>query len=415
MKVSLVKSERILDNVTLEISGSKSETNRLLILQAQYSGISLINASDSDDSHILRKALQQLENSQKTEINIGHAGTAMRFLTAYCAVKDGLDVILKGSERMNNRPIGALVDALREMGVNITYLNKEGFPPLHIKGTKIIKNKISIFAQQSSQFITALLLIAPSLEKGLEIELINSAASESYIELSLSILRQLGIEVKRNKNQIVVSPKQKLSPTTYTIESDWSSLSYYYSLLALLPAGKISFKYYSEKSFQGDSVLKDIYSTLGVLTEFDVSRQLVTLTKVPVTLPETVRLDLIRTPDIAQTIAVTCFGLRIGCVLEGLHTLKFKETNRLFALKTELEKLGAKAIISDSIFKLEAAGEINSDIAIDTYQDHRMALAFAPLVAKTNLIINDANVVSKSYPNFWKHFQMLGISSDILA
>src|SRR5690554_6484155 len=230
----------------------------------------------------------------------------MRFLTAYCAIQEGLDVVLQGSERMNNRPIGALVEALQEMGATITYLNKEGFPPLHIQGSKINQNKVKISASQSSQFVTALLLIAPALPQGLQIELSDTITSESYLELSLNILQRLGIEVERNQNHIYVAPKSKLAPIPYTVESDWSSLSYYYSLLALLPNGKIRFKYYSAKSFQGDSVLKDIYLQFGVLTEFDSEQYQVTLTRVPTNYPDLIKLNLIRTPDIGQTIAVTC-------------------------------------------------------------------------------------------------------------
>src|SRR5690625_1067016 len=212
MSISLTRTEDIHADVLLEISGSKSETNRLLILQAQYPDLSLKNASDSDDSIILRKAIAQLKNNKKTVIDVGHAGTAMRFLTAYCAIQEGLDVVLQGSERMNNRPIGALVEALQEMGATITYLNKEGFPPLHIQGSKINQNKVKISASQSSQFVTALLLIAPALPQGLQIELSDTITSESYLELSLNILQRLGIEVERNQNHIYVAPKSKLAP-----------------------------------------------------------------------------------------------------------------------------------------------------------------------------------------------------------
>lgn len=415
MNISLTQTENIHADVLLKISGSKSETNRLLILQAFYPDLSLKNASNSDDSVILRKAIDQLKKNKKTVIDVGHAGTAMRFLTAYCAIQEGLDVVLQGSERMNNRPIGALVEALQEMGATITYLNKEGFPPLHIQGSKINQNKVKISASQSSQFVTALLLIAPALPQGLQIELSDTITSESYLELSLNILQRLGIEVERNQNHIYVAPKSKLAPIPYTVESDWSSLSYYYSLLALLPNGKIRFKYYSAKSFQGDSVLKDIYLQFGVLTEFDSEQYQVTLTRVPTNYPDLIKLNLIRTPDIGQTIAVTCAGLGIPCVLEGLHTLKYKETDRLVALKTELEKLGVTSSVSDTTFTMQATNKLRADVAIATYQDHRMAMSFAPLAAKINLIVEDASVVSKSYPEFWNHFQALGVKCKFVS
>ncbi|NNF31853.1 MAG: 3-phosphoshikimate 1-carboxyvinyltransferase, partial [Flavobacteriaceae bacterium] len=350
------------------------------------------------------------------EVDIHHAGTAMRFLTAYFAAQEGKEVVLTGSERMKERPIKVLVEALQDLGAQISYKNKQGYPPLHITGKKISKHKVRLPANVSSQYISALLLIAPSLENGLELELVGEITSVPYIKMTLELLEQLGIATTFQGSVITVQPKDNIAAKTMVVESDWSSVSYFYGILALAEAGsRIVVSSYKKNSLQGDSVLADIYTQFGVVTHFEGHHLVLEKTNVP-ELPESskdknaqLEFHLANAPDIAQTIAVTCFGLGLGCHLTGLHTLKIKETDRLEALKTELTKLGATIHVTDKDLTLEPSNTIHNAIQIETYNDHRMAMAFAPLALKTTLIINDAGVVSKSYPDFWNDLGLLNI------
>lgn len=394
-----------LKSTAITITGSKSESNRLLLLQALYPAITISNLSESDDSEAMQKAL----SGNNEVVDIHHAGTAMRFLTAYYAIQEGKEVVLTGSSRMKERPIGVLVDALRSLGAKIEYTENEGFPPLKITGQKLLKSKIAIRAGVSSQYITALLLIAAKLENGLELILDGEITSRPYIEMTLLLLNQVGIESRFERNVITVLPKLEIAAlaSKVVVESDWSSASYFYSIAALANEDiSISLSSYKKYSLQGDSALAVIYRALGVETVFKENSILLSKT----TASDSVNLDLNDTPDIAQTIAVTCFGLGIACVLTGLHTLKIKETDRLEALKTEMEKLGARVTVTNDSLMLEASGVINSDVAIATYNDHRMAMAFAPLAIKVPLNILDADVVSKSYPAFWGDLQTLGFA-----
>jgi 3-phosphoshikimate 1-carboxyvinyltransferase len=386
------------------ISGSKSETNRLLLLQALYPNIVLENTSNSDDSEVMIKALSAAASVK----DIHHAGTAMRFLTAYFATQEGGEVVLTGSTRMKERPIEILVEALRQLDADIEYVEKEGFPPLRIKGRVLEKNKITIKADVSSQYISALLLIAPKLKNGLELTLEGKITSVPYIQMTLALLNEIGVQTSFTGNTITVSHFEFVhEPKIITVESDWSSASYFYSIVALSETGtEVSLSSYKEKSLQGDASLADIYSHFGVETVFEENK--IMLRKVNTSPYEVPNFQLNKTPDIAQTIAVTCFGLGIGCHLTGLHTLKIKETDRLEALKNELAKLGATVVISDDSLTLEQSSEIKNTIAIKTYQDHRMAMAFAPLALKTSIVIEEAEVVSKSYPNFWNDLKSIG-------
>jgi 3-phosphoshikimate 1-carboxyvinyltransferase len=410
-------------NSDITIAGSKSETNRLLILQALYPNIILENVSTSDDSKVMQKALTTNFSSSHCppersrgiqEINIHHAGTAMRFLTAYFAIQEGSEVVLTGSSRMKERPIQVLVDALRHLGADINYEEKEGFPPLRIKGKKLQQNQVTLAANVSSQYISALLLIAPKLENGLQLTLEGKITSVPYIQMTLDLLKQIGIKTKFDQNKIIVTPSavevqpttNNQQPTTLTIESDWSSASYFYSIIALSKEEtQITLSKYKTNSLQGDAALAAIYKDFGVATTFNENS--ITLTKSNHQ-PSTINQQLNNTPDIAQTIAVTCFGLGISCHLTGLHTLKIKETDRLTALQNELQKLGAQVSITEDSLTLEASSKINENIKIATYNDHRMAMAFAPLALKVPIIIEDAEVVSKSYPNFWNDLKSIG-------
>lgn len=400
LQLSAPSSNHITANIG--ITGSKSETNRLLLLRALYSEISIENLSNSDDAQVMEKGLQ-VENGV---VDIHHAGTAMRFLTGYFASQEGKEITLTGSQRMTERPVKVLVEALRSLGADIAYEKNEGYPPIRIKGKKLVKNRVSLPANISSQYISSLLLIAPNLENGLELELVGKITSVPYIKMTLGLLSQIGVESTFKDNFITVSPKTKVAPTVVTVESDWSSASYYYSIIALSDVGsEIKLSAYKNDSLQGDRVLSEIYTDFGVETSFSTNH--IRLKKTVDCQLTKVNCDLANAPDIAQTIAVTCFGLGIGCHLTGLHTLKIKETDRLEALYTELTKLGADISVTDKTLTLRPSTTIQKNVAIDTYNDHRMAMAFAPLALKTSLFINNAEVVSKSYPDFWKDLKSL--------
>ncbi len=345
-------------------------------------------------------------------VDIHHAGTAMRFLTGYFAAQEGYDVVLTGSKRMTERPIKILVDALQSLGAQITYLQNNGYPPLKITGKRLVNHQVSLPANVSSQYISSLLLIAPSLANGLELELIGEITSVPYIKMSLALLEQVGVKTHFEGNHIKVWPASTLQPVNLVVESDWSSASYFYSIAAMAQLGStITLSAYKKYSLQGDSVIAEIYRDLGVTTTF--GNDSITLKKESECGIDTLVHDLANAPDIAQTIAVTCFGLGIGCHLTGLHTLKIKETDRLEALKTELDKLGAHISVTDKCLTLGASKKINKGVAIDTYNDHRMAMAFAPLALKAPIIVNDAEVVSKSYPDYWADLEKVGICGQI--
>lgn len=405
----LQKSSIHKHKLSVAITGSKSEANRLLILQALYPEIKIDNLSNSDDSQLMQKALA----SKDKIVDIHHAGTAMRFLTAYFSIKEGRETILTGSSRMKERPIGILVEALKTLGADIKYIENEGFPPIKIKGKKLNKSKVTLQANVSSQYISALLLIASSLQDGLELTLDGKITSVPYIKMTLQLLNQIDIDTDFNTNSIIVKPKNlKLEPKTLVVESDWSSASYFYSIVALSPVGtEIELSAYKKTSLQGDSVLAKIYMEFGVQTTFSNNR-IKLLKSSDVTSGLKINLDLSNAPDIAQTISVTAFGLGVACDLFGLHTLKIKETDRLVALKNELTKLGANITVTDNSLHLNSSDKMSSKVSISTYKDHRMAMAFAPLALKTDLEIENADVVSKSYPDFWKDLQHIGFKCD---
>ncbi|MFE3868043.1 3-phosphoshikimate 1-carboxyvinyltransferase [Flavobacterium sp. LS2P90] len=393
----------------ITVTGSKSETNRLLLLKVLFPNITLANTSNSDDSEVMQKALKGNEEI----VDIHHAGTAMRFLTAYFAVNEGREVVLTGSPRMQERPIKVLVNGLEQLGAQISYEKEVGYPPIRIKGQKITASKVNIPANVSSQYISALLLVAPKLENGIEITLVGEITSVPYIKMTLALLNDLDIKTSFEGNVITVYPKQEVASKVMTVESDWSSASYFFSLVALSESASISLTSYKETSLQGDSALVEIYKQMGVETHFEGNKM--TLVKQSDFKPETLNLELNNTPDIAQTIVVTCLGLGIGCHLTGLHTLKIKETDRLEALRIELTKLGADIAVTIDSLTLVASSKINHNIKIATYKDHRMAMAFAPLALKVPIIIENAEVVSKSYPDFWEDMKKLHFNvSEIL-
>ena len=393
-------------NGSLTLSGSKSESNRLLILQKLLTNVKISNLSNSDDTIVLQKALV----SEADTIDIGHAGTAMRFLTAYLAIQEGKTSILSGSKRMQERPISPLVNALTHLGASIKYLNIEGYPPLQIVGKKLSKKEVYISGSISSQYISSLLLISTAFNDGLKINLTGKITSIPYIKMTLSLLDTLGFVTSFNKKVILIKKPKVNKPIRVSVEPDWSSASYFYSLAALQPNTKIVLQGFKKNSIQGDCVLSDIYKLFGVKTKFDTSGITIFSDK-EVNKDSKISLNLVNTPDLAQTIAVTCLGLKKPCLLTGLHTLKIKETDRLLALKTELEKLGASVIVTDDSLQLFSVESLNKNILINTYHDHRMAMAFTPLSVLVPIVIENPKVVSKSYPNFWKDWKQLFITS----
>ena len=389
----------------IQITGSKSESNRMLLLQALYPQITLDNLSNSDDTVAMKSGLE----SDKNMVDIGHAGTSMRFLSAYYSTLENQEKILTGSSRMQERPIGILVDALRQLGADISYLKNEGYPPLLIKGKRLTASEVRLSANISSQYITALMLIAPSLPDGLRLYLEGKITSIPYIEMTLSLLHKIGVDAIFSGQHIQVFPKKDITQITHAVESDWSSASYYFSMVALAKEADVSLSTYKKDSLQGDRVLMDVYQQFGVKSSIENN----TLALKKQTMGSThVQLDLSDAPDIAQTIAVTCYGLGLSCSLTGLHTLKIKETDRLVALQNELSKLGATIEITDKSLHLhKRTNPIRPNVLIETYHDHRMAMAFAPLGLLVPIRIQDADVVTKSYPGFWKDLEQNGFLS----
>ena len=389
----------------IQITGSKSESNRMLLLQALYPQITLDNLSNSDDTVAMKSGLE----SDKNMVDIGHAGTSMRFLSAYYSTLENQEKILTGSSRMQERPIGVLVDALRQLGADISYLKNEGYPPLLIKGKRLTASEVRLSANISSQYITALMLIAPSLPDGLRLYLEGKITSIPYIEMTLSLLHKIGVDAIFSGQHIQVFPKKDITQITHAVESDWSSASYYFSMAALAKEADVSLSTYKKDSLQGDRVLMDVYQQFGVKSSIENN----TLALKKQTMGSThVQLDLSDAPDIAQTIAVTCYGLGLSCSLTGLHTLKIKETDRLVAMQNELSKLGATIEITDKSLHLhKRTNPIRPNVLIETYHDHRMAMAFAPLGLLVPIRIQDADVVTKSYPGFWKDLEQNGFLS----
>ena len=390
-------------NFSIELTGSKSETNRLLLLAALYPNLTLLNDSNAHDVSVMKKALQLNSGT----VDIHHAGTAMRFLTAYFSVTEGAEVLLTGSDRMKQRPIALLVDALRALGATIEYRGEEGYPPLHIKGAILSHSSVSIAANVSSQYLSALCLVGAKLPEGLEIELIGSITSLPYLNMTLQLLERIGISAQLEDSRIRIAPKSEIEPISLAVESDWSAASYYYSIVALSKLGtKATLSTLREDSLQGDRVLSTIYKDFGVSTRFDDGK--VIIEKVSEPLSQTLSYDLIDAPDIAQTIAVTAAGLQVDCYLTGLHTLPIKETDRLAAMKCELEKVGADVEIDAESLRVFGQKAKLQSASIATYNDHRMAMAFAPLAILIPLTIEESFVVEKSYPDFWKHLSSIG-------
>lgn len=402
-----LEKSKLSGDKTVQISGSKSISNRLLILESLFNNIKIGNLSNSQDTQLLKKAL-----SENTEVvDIHHAGTAMRFLTSYYSIQEGKTTILTGSGRMKERPIKNLVAALRDLGLEIEYMENEGFPPLKITGRKITQTSVNVPANISSQFITSLLLIAGKLENGLVINLVGDVTSRSYIEMTLDILTRFGIQSSFEGNTIKVepfTPDNNTEAVHYEVESDWSSASYFYSICAL-GREKVHLKSFYKESTQGDSAIANIYEKFfGIKTTFSEDEHQLTLEpQQDFSFPDKIVLDMNDCPDIAQTLCVTAAALKIPFEISGLGTLRVKETDRLLALYNELKKLGTETEITDLTIQSISFGEAEDDISIKTYQDHRMAMSFAPFCLIKELNIEDEDVVEKSYPMFWKDLESI--------
>lgn len=395
---------------TISIGGSKSLSNRILLLNHLYfdNKISLVNLSDADDTKHFVNAISSKEN----KIYVGLAGTTLRFLTAYYSTKENSEIEIYGEKRLHERPIHILVNTLNEIGCDISYLENDKFPPLKILGKKIKKSSISIDSNISSQYITALMMVAPTFENGLKITFNHKPVSIPYIKMTLAQMESLGFETELDleKNTLSIPPlknENKLNkPESITIESDWSSISYWYSFVALSQNLKLDCTCYFQKSIQGDYAISQIFEKyFGVKSTFTENQNLCLEKIADFTLPQKITLNLNDTPDLAQTVAVCAFAMGVRITLTGLETLLVKETNRILALKIELQKLGANVIDTPNSIEISGNLDTQNEVQIETYHDHRMAMAFAPITLLRELTILDPEVVNKSYPKFWKDYQ----------
>ena len=390
------------------ISGSKSESNRVLILKYLFNtDIIIDNLSSSDDTKVLSKALE----NQTGIVDIDHAGTAMRFLTSLFAVTNKKNIILTGSDRMLQRPVEELVNSLKSLGADIIYEKEIGYPPLRFNGFNQTNKLIELRSDISSQFASSLMLVAPYLNDGLQIKLVGNIFSKPYILLTCEILKRFGFSCIINKDEIKIKPNKKVSIKNYSVESDWSSASYLYSIVALSGID-LKLSSFKSNSLQGDSKLSKLYENFGVKTYFK-NDQIILKRSKSHRMKKFIELDLIDNPDLAQTIIVTSLGLSIHTKLTGLNTLKIKETDRLVALKNEISKFNTDVIIDDQSIEINNFPKaLPENIEIDTYHDHRMALAFSPLSILVKLVINDYGVISKSFPEYWTILQKLNFDLE---
>ncbi len=412
MSLSTIKLSHSTKNVqgTVQLTGSKSESNRALIIQALSKGLVTVdNLSAAADTVIMQNALQQANagNPQTTTtIDIGPAGTAMRFLTSYLNLVNG-QFLLTGTERMQQRPIGILVDALRTLGAQINYDKQEGYPPLRINGgLALTKNRVSIQGNVSSQYISSLLLIAASLKSGLTLEIQGELTSRPYVTMTLNMLQEAGISYTWTENSIEIKA-QPFKPTTIFVEPDWSAASYWYAIVALSDKGAIVLPGLKAHSLQGDIAIVDIMTHFGVASSFQEDG--LHIAKVSKGTDKKL-FDFKECPDLAQTIVALAAALKRDIAITGVETLKIKETDRLAALKTEIEKFGATIVEDDKTYHIKTdAVHLVEQITFDTYEDHRMAMAFAPLALVFKEVnINEPQVVEKSYPDYWAHLEQQG-------
>lgn len=388
---------------TIALDGSKSISNRVLIIAALCGeNVRIDHLSNSRDTQTLKKLL----HSKESVLDAGNAGTTFRFMTAYLGLQGGTQV-LTGSQRMKLRPIGILVDALRQLGASIEYLEKEGFPPLKIGAPQIgDTNFLTVSAHISSQFISALLMIAPALPNGLKLQLSNKVVSQPYIEMTLKLMAFFGIQYEW-KDDLISIPPQKYKAGNFTVEADWSAASYFYALTAFADEVDLYLTNLWQNSVQGDSVIVQIMDQFGIATTYTDNG--IRLRKSGKPVCKSFEWDFTTCPDLAQTMAVVCAGFGTKGIFNGLETLRLKETDRIAALQAELEKL--KVTFSGKPetdrYSLTGVAQLNFP-RIQTYDDHRMAMAFAPLALFDDILIEDPYVVEKSYPKFWDDLLKLG-------
>ena len=385
---------------SIDLESSKSISNRLLIIKALCkTKFEIQNLSNAKDTKILNELLDSF--NKRIDLNCEDAGTALRFLIAFLATKDGIWKV-SGSKRMHDRPVKPLIDCLKDLGAEIKYLEKEGFPPIEIKSKKLKSKKLSLPGDISSQFISALLLVAPTIENGLTLEITSKVLSKPYIDMTLGLMSEFGIEYSWENNLIKVEQQNYLAKNI-EVENDWSAASFWYSFLALSKSGEVKIPNLYAKSLQGDSVLSSIYLKLGIKTEFNEDSIVLYKTK---NIAKEIELDLSGHPDLALPIIVTCCGLGIKAHLMGLESLKVKESNRLECIKKELEKFNVISSISDSSIKIKENQKIVQPTSIiECHNDHRIAMSIAPLCMKVDSIkFDNKDVVNKSYPKFWEDF-----------
>ncbi|MDX2001890.1 MAG: 3-phosphoshikimate 1-carboxyvinyltransferase [Chitinophagales bacterium] len=408
MRYTVIKDDKTLKG-TIKLEGSKSITNRVIIIKALCPDFFEINNfSLSEDS----ETLIELINSDSQVLDCKDGGTTFRFLTSFLAIHEG-EVTLTGSQRLQQRPIGPLVDALRSIGAEIDYLGNEGYPPILIRGKRLSGNRIEIDASLSSQFVSSLLLIAPLLKDGLVLKLKGEIASRPYIQMTLNVMKHFGIHYDWTQS-IIAIPHQDYVARRYNVESDWSAAAYYYSMAAMADEVDLKLMGLNRLSYQGDSVIQNIMAQFGVNTSFIENG--VHLTK-SATTPRSYDYDFRDCPDLAQTILACCAGLNIPIKLRGIDNLEIKESNRIEAMQNELKKLDLQLVPLGSTWNLG----INlhkpdvSNVVFDTYNDHRMAMALAPLaLAYGRVGINDPAVVAKSYPMFWEDLKSIGFRLEHL-
>ncbi len=384
----------------IPLPSSKSESNRVLIIDALTDGDNEIsNLAEARDTQTMTRLLK----TNPHIYDVLDAGTTMRFLTAYAAATDQ-NKVLTGTPRMCERPIGILVDALRQLGAEIHYMNVEGYPPLAVHGMKEqLTKRIKIRGDVSSQYISAVLMIAPTLPMGIELQLEGKVGSKTYIQMTLELMAQFGITYTWEGNTITVEP-QSYKPTRFAVESDWSGASYWFSLLACADEGELFLNGLKSESLQGDSKIVEIMDSLGVKSVFTAEG--VHLTKQPT--KGLAAFDFTHCPDLAQTVAVTCAVIGQKTVFTGLESLRIKETDRIYALQQELAKFNASLEEgTEGEFTLIPSVKMPNTVQISTYDDHRMAMAFMPLMTKTDVVIEEPEVVNKSYPSFWKHVALV--------
>ncbi len=387
-------------NAIITLPASKSISNRALIINALSGNESLLtNISDCDDTRVMLHALRHMPD----EINIMAAGTAMRFLTAFLSVTPGKHIIT-GTERMQHRPIGVLVDALRQLGAQVEYVGREGYPPLCVADSVLSGGLLQLPGDVSSQYISALLMIAPTMQQGLMLHLTGDIVSRPYIDMTLNIMQTYGAKAQWVDNDMLQVMPHPYTPIPYIIENDWSAASYWYQMVALsqAPDAMVVLPGLFEHSVQGDAQISNIFQSLGVKTEF--TSQGVRLSKASQPVVSHLELDMVKQPDLAQTVVATCLCLGVYFHLTGLQSLRIKETDRIAALEKEFAKLGF--VVSDcNDCEMMWAGERcvpQKEVALDTYDDHRMAMSLAPCALRLGTLrINNPQVVSKSYPNFW--------------